>query len=250
MLLHPTETLTALTNLRDRRAGKKLFWSAGRGRSKRHGRQLPTNLGNTFLKCIPVKIWGASHSSSTLLDTFRFMIADGKGLESYVGQARSRLRATGQPVLRRNRCAQLLFSCGRNRPINRNMIFTPRHQSRFSQDLMFVYLQYAWNVPFYSHICDGRPIRRTLQGCQESKRWTHWCAGKIATCYAKSNIFLGMWCKTMHWRGCLQQTSCPVHPLAESFRPSPSSNQLPMAVQRLISIISTKKNCKVASWEL
>ncbi len=68
------------------------------------------------------------------------------------------------------------------------------HDTIFEMECLFCY-RFDIFIPFYYDICRGRPIRRTCQGCQESKRWTHWCAGKMATCHAKSNIFLRMWCK-------------------------------------------------------
>ena len=50
-------------------------------------------------------------------------------------------------------------------------------------DPRFAYLQYAWSLD--SQVCRGRPTRRVPKGCHDSKRWTHRCAGKAATCLAK-----------------------------------------------------------------
>ena len=43
----------------------------------------------------------------------------------------------------------------------------------------FAYRQYAFS--FDSHVFRGRLTRRVPKGCQESKRWTHRCASKLAS---------------------------------------------------------------------
>ena len=55
-------------------------------------------------------------------------------------------------------------------------------------DPRFAFLQYAWSLD--SEVCRGRPTRRVPKGCHDSKRWTHRCAGKVATCLAKLQQFL------------------------------------------------------------
>ena len=58
-----------------------------------------------------------------------------------------------------------------------------RTSSTFLHDPRFAHLQYAWSLD--SQVCRGLPTRRVPKGCHDSKRWTHRCAGKAATCLAR-----------------------------------------------------------------
>ena len=70
-------------------------------------------------------------------------------------------------------------------------------RTTFLHDPRFAYLQYAWSLD--SQVCRGRLTRRLPIGCHDSKRCTHRCAGKAATCKALFRL-----------RTCLARSKCGV----------------------------------------
>ena len=108
-------------------------------------------------------------------------------------KVRSGLYAKRGPALGRRRKSENMYTPAiymRQKSTNKSRCEFHRVLSNaaFLQCPGFSYRQYASS--FESQVFRGRPTRRVPQGCQESKRWTHRCAGKLATCFAQFQYFL------------------------------------------------------------
>ena len=145
-------------------------------------------------------------------------------------RARSRAQAQNARII-----TQLLFTCGKNRQMNLNVSSTPFHPKQLLSRTQYLCIcntlealipTYVVDGPHVEHLKDARTAN--VEPTDAQAKWQH--------ALPNSNSFC-MWCKTMYWRGYLQQNVWPVHSIDEEFRAKPHANQPPTAVPRLICII-------------